>query len=556
VKLIAFLFQTNGRGILVVTLAGILSGAASSLFVAMVNASLHRPDHVLLAIGFGVVVAVRISANIFSQWFLVRFAQTSILELCDTMCRRVLDTPFRTLERVGPSRIMTTLTDDVGTLTGALQAIPSVITNAAILLGCTVYLAWLSWKAALVLAGFALIGAVGYRILTRRAARPIAEARAERETLFRTFRTLTEGIKELKMNRTRRQAFLDTDLTGTTHRLRRINLSATRHYLFADAWAQIMFFGIMGVMLFALPSLEQIPLESLTGYVFVALYAMTPLWGFMGALPIFHRGDAALTRINDLGLSLMQRPAHEGIATEPATVPGASIEMRDVTFTYNSMASGTEGFSLGPVSMAVHSGELVFVIGGNGSGKSTFVKLLTGLYAPDSGEITINGRPVGMESRDGYREHFSAVFSDFFLFENLAGASREDLDLHAQSYLRLLGLDHVVHVQDGVLSTTALSQGQRRRLALLNAYLEDRPVYVFDEWAADQDPAYRQIFYSKFLPELKARGKTVVVITHDDRYFYLGDRIIKLEYGKIVDAPVPEYPHAGLATSGVALNAR
>jgi putative ATP-binding cassette transporter len=101
--------------------------------------------------------------------------------------------------------------------------------------------------------------------------------------------------------------------------------------------------------------------------------------------------------------------------------------------------------------------------------------------------------------------------------------------------LRWLALDHKVRVTDQRLSTTDLSQGQRRRLALLTAYLEDRPFYVFDEWAADQDPHYKQIFYTELLPELRARGKGVAVITHDDRYFHLGDRIVKLHDGQIVE---------------------
>jgi putative ATP-binding cassette transporter len=209
---------------------------------------------------------------------------------------------------------------------------------------------------------------------------------------------------------------------------------------------------------------------------------------------------------------------------------------------------------LGPINLTLRPGELVFIIGGNGSGKSTFVKLLTGLYPPDSGEITVNGRPLNESVREDYRQQFSAVFSDFYLFDTLAGLGGHDLDQKAQSYLRLLGLDDKVHVEHGVLSTTALSQGQRRRLALLAAYLEDRPVYVFDEWAADQDPVYRQIFYSKFLPELKALGKTVVVITHDDRYFYLGDRVIKLEYGKIVDAPPPIEPRSAGRLAGIEID--
>src|SRR5262249_40882734 len=122
----------------------------------------------------------------------------------------------------------------------------------------------------------------------------------------------------------------------------------------------------------------------------------------------------------------------------------------------------------------------------------------------------------------------------FHLFDSLLGMESPGLDAQARRYLSELRLAHKVKVQNGALSTTELSRGQRKRLALLTAYLEDRPLYVFDEWAADQDPQFKEIFYPRLLPELKARGKAVLVISHDDRYFPVADRILRLEDGKLI----------------------
>ena len=173
----------------------------------------------------------------------------------------------------------------------------------------------------------------------------------------------------------------------------------------------------------------------------------------------------------------------------------------------------------------------MFVVGGNGSGKSTFVKLLTGLYQPEAGAINWDGMPITDENRDWYRQQFSVVFADFYLFDRLLGLKFSQQD--SQSYLTQLQLDHKVSLSGQSLSTIALSQGQRKRLALLTAYLEDRSIYVFDEWASDQDPVFKQIFYTQLLPELRNRGKTVIAISHDDHYFDCADRIIKLDYGKV-----------------------
>src|SRR5688500_3979755 len=189
---------------------------------------------------------------------------------------------------------------------------------------------------------------------------------------------------------------------------------------------------------------------------------------------------------------------------------------------------------LGSTDASLQPGEVVFIAGGNGSGKSTLAKIITGLYPPESGEIRLDGRVVNDTNRDEYRQLFSAVFSDFYLFDDLLGLEKPNLDAQARGYLEQLHLEHKVKVVDGKFSTTALSQGQRKRLALLTAYLEDRPIYLFDEWASDQDPMFKEIFYTRILPDLKACRKTVIAITHDDKYFDLADRLLKLDSGKLV----------------------
>lgn len=143
------------------------------------------------------------------------------------------------------------------------------------------------------------------------------------------------------------------------------------------------------------------------------------------------------------------------------------------------------------------------------------------------------GQSITDASREWYRQQFSVVFSDFYLFDRLLGLDDFNRDRQTQDYLEQLHLEHKVKINNGAFSTTALSQGQRKRLALLTAYLEDRAIYVFDEWASDQDPAFKKIFYMQLLPELRSRGKAIVVVSHDDRYFDQADRIVKLDYGKV-----------------------
>lgn len=191
------------------------------------------------------------------------------------------------------------------------------------------------------------------------------------------------------------------------------------------------------------------------------------------------------------------------------------------------------GFLLGPIDLSVKSGELIFIVGSNGSGKSTLAKLITGLYTPRSGNIFLNDTPITAANIEWYRQHFATTFSDVYLFDRYLGLADPQIDREIGKYLKEFQLDRQVSVNNGVLSTTSLSQGQRKRLALLTAFLEDRPIYLFDEWASDQDPVFREIFYQQMLMQLKERGKLVIVITHDDRYFHLADRILKLNYGRV-----------------------
>ncbi|MFB7724074.1 ATP-binding cassette domain-containing protein [Nocardia sp. NPDC056100] len=202
-----------------------------------------------------------------------------------------------------------------------------------------------------------------------------------------------------------------------------------------------------------------------------------------------------------------------------------------------------DGFRLGPIDLTFEPGQITFIVGGNGSGKSTLAKLITGLYVPRSGTVSLNGERIDHENIEWFRQNTSAIFTDFHLFDDYLGFDRPGIDDEVRHYLKELQIAHKVTVKDGKLSTIDLSQGQRKRLALLTALLEDRAIYLFDEWAADQEPKFRDVFYTEILAELKARGKTVIVITHDDRYFHLADQLVKLDFGKLTEAEAT----AGLA---------
>ena len=555
-KLLKFIFRTCRGMMLITTSTALLSGACNAGLVALVNIALTRTRYAVtwvmwafIALGLG-----KVATNFISQAVLASFSQRAIARLRQELIRKILGVPLRNLEEIGAPRILVALTDDVFNITQALMAIPLVSVNLAVLLGGAAYLGWLSWQILASVFAVIVLGAVGYRVMVTSAFRCLHQAREIEDKLFRSFRALTEGIKELKLHRGRRRAFFDQQIEAITENYQRQNVAAEIRFVAAQNWSHLLYFALIGLILFLVPHLANFSKETLTGYIITTLYLMGPLAGAMTSISLFSRANVALEKVEQLGVSL-QEHAKEVCALEPAEGQEAqfrSLELRGVIHSYH-CEQDDSNFVLGPIDLRFHAGELVFLVGGNGSGKSTLAKIIAGLYIPEAGEMRFNGQLVTDSTRDQYRQLFSAVFSDFYLFENLLGLDNPQLDTQAQQYLRQLHLNHKVRIHRGTLSTTAVSQGQRKRLALLTAYLEDRPFYLFDEWAADQDPYFKNIFYTQLLPELKARGKTVLVISHDDRYFDTADRIIKLDYGKLVSAPEPHSeppaPDALLQTS-------
>ena len=536
-RLFKFIFRTCHGMMVITTVTALLSGACNAGLVALVNIALTRNNYsvawvmwAFIALGLG-----KVATNYASQAVLASFSQRAIARLRQDLIQKILGVPLRTLEEIGAPRILVALTDDVFNITQALMAIPLVTVNAAILLGGAAYLGWLSWQILASVVGVIVLGALGYRFMITSAFRRLHQAREVEDKLFDSFRALTEGIKELKLHRARRSAFFTQHIEAITETYQRLNVAAEIRFVAAQNWSHLLYFALIGLILFLVPHLAAFSKETLTGYVITTLYLMGPLAGAMTSISLFSRANVALQKVEHLGMSLDEHSTEVCSLAEPPKGPAAldRLELKGVVHSYH-CEQDDSNFVLGPIDLTFHEGELVFLVGGNGSGKSTLAKIIAGLYIPEAGEIRLNHQPVTDSNRDEYRQLFSAVFSDFYLFDNLLGLENPDLDLQAKQYLKQLHLNHKVRITRGALSTTAVSQGQRKRLALLTAYLEDRPFYLFDEWAADQDPHFKNIFYSQLLPELKARGKTVLVISHDDKYFDTADRIIKLDYGRVV----------------------
>ncbi|MGK6310844.1 cyclic peptide export ABC transporter [Variovorax sp. DT-64] len=513
------------------SLAGVGAGAATVALLATINQVLNRPGGMAggLLLTFVALCAAALVGRAVSDISTNLVGQRLVAQVRKSLAQKILSAPIDALERYRTHRLMPVLTQDVDMISDVAFMLASTVIALAIALGCLAYLAFLSPQLFGLLAVALAIGAAIQTLAQARGVIGFWKARDHEERLHKAYRAISEGAKELRLHRTRRQRMRQEQIERVVDSIREVNSRAINTYVLATAFGSALYFLLIALILgwAALRSMEP---AVLSGFVLVLLFLKGPMDQIANALPGIGRAKVAIQRIADLSARFATPEPHLHFA-RPANEPGLheAIELRGVRYAFDAPEGG-EAFVLGPIDLRLARGEMVFVVGDNGSGKTTLIKLLLGLYAPHSGELRLDGRPVTPESRDDYRQLFTTVFADFYLFEDLAASA---LPQAALPYLQRLEIAHKVSVKDDAFSTVDLSTGQRKRLALVHAYLEGRPVLVFDEWAADQDPSFRHLFYTELLPELRAKGHLLVVISHDDRYFHLADRVVRMHAGQI-----------------------
>ncbi len=558
VRIISLFLRKSWHLIGIAIITGLISGISNAGALVLISTALGTGafQATPLIVGFVILGLVTLLSRASSEIVLIHLSQGAIFELRLYLSRQILATPLRQLEALGAPKLLAALTDDVLVITNTLQSIPAFCINVASLIVFLIYLGWVSWVALIGILGFVIMGVITYQLFDSRAAVAMQRARQDQNTLFEHLRALTDGVKELKLHYPRRMAFLTELLQPTARSFQRNNTKGMAMYTIASSWTQGLMMMSTGLVVFALPLMPGITPTMVISSAFTLIYLVGPVIAIVDIVPGFARARVAMHNIEHLGLS-NDIPATTELEVRPATtrIEWQMLELVNVTHTYHRDPSD-HNFQLGPINLSFQPGTLVFLIGGNGSGKTTLTKLLTGLYVPNAGEIYLDKQLITDETRETYRQMFTTVLSDFYLFDRLLGVASTDRDAQAHHYLAQLELSDKLTIANGVFSTTALSQGQRKRLALLTAYLEDRPFYIFDEWAADQDPIFKDVFYTQLLPELRQRGKTVLVITHDDRYYHIADQLIKLDYGKLISlsngaTPIPTAaaPHGPVVRS-------
>ncbi|MBF0120195.1 MAG: cyclic peptide export ABC transporter [Desulfobacterales bacterium] len=340
--------------------------------------------------------------------------------------------------------------------------------------------------------------------------------------------TLT-GFKELKMNEDRSEDHFSF-FTKIVTESETLNVKALSSFAAKMIFTQTSFYMLLAATGFILPRLGESYSDLIMAITTVILFLIGPVNLVIASIPNFFKVNVSLSALYKLEDMLASKIITKSITDEESLNSFNEIKWENVTFNYRDKENNIL-FTVGPINFSIKRGEILFIVGGNGSGKSTLLKLITALYYPDSGNIKLDNESISYDSYSNYRKLFSAIFADFHLFDRLYGF--KDIDYQKISQLlKIMKIEKKIEIKDGQFSTINLSTGQKKRIAMIVALLEDKPIYVFDEWAADQDPSFKKYFYETLLNDLKTQGKTVIVVSHDDRYFHHAERVLKMEFGR------------------------
>ncbi len=513
-----------------------VSAVSISLLLWLVNSAAQDAAGGTLSLGLVLRFMVTVFLFAVSQNYVLITASQDVEGLLDRMRLRLFDEVRRsdlvTVERIGRAALHSALIQETQTLARTVPMLVVGAQQATMLVFLGIYLAWLSPMACVLAFSFAGI-ALAVRF-TRMVSlgKAMQAAMGAELAVFDGLTDLLRGFKDVRMSSPRAEGVL-RDLRTVSAAARRVNTETKKRWGWEFSLLQAMFYALVGLMVFVVPLFTTTYYTVVVQATILTLFIVGPVGTLAYVTPMVAQTEFALANIEAMAERLRKATddAPDGEAQALDRTP-SSIALRDATFRYQGEGGATV-FQVGPLSAEFRAGEITFITGGNGSGKSTMLRLLTGLVRLAGGGLLADGEPVDAERMQGYRDHISAIFSDFHLSRRLYGIAQAD-PARVRHLLERLEMEDKVGVRDGAFTTVDLSGGQRKRLALVVALLEDKRVIVLDEWAAGQDPHFRRVFYETLLPEWKAQGKIVICVTHDDRWFGLADRVLRMDEGRFV----------------------
>ncbi|MFZ4535691.1 cyclic peptide export ABC transporter [Propionivibrio sp.] len=519
----------------------VLSGIANGVLLAIINHGVGLVGEFSasgdIQVFYLSLFVVGLGLFVYTKKYALDHAAMLVEEVLRRVRMRIADkirhAELTFIESAGYADIFNCLSQDTIQISQSSSVIFAAIQSGIMVVFAMIYIAWLTPQGFVLTVCALLLG--GWVFLSKRDGiiRDLNLATKHELLFFNSFNHTLSGFKEVKINRARSQAlFRRQDEIAVEVQM--LKSRAGMNAVFVMMFSEVFFYILIAVVLFVWPYVEPTDAAVVVKLTASILFIIGPLNLLFGNLPLFIKADVAVSNLRALESKLDTASRSQQVGESPvrAGLQFEVLRLRDVYFEHIDH-EGVAQFSVGPISLEIHRGEIVFIVGGNGSGKSTLLKLVSGLYYPLKGSIEINGEDVDSDMYPDYRELYSIIFTDFHLFDRLYGIPDVDESM-VRAWLRKMGMITKTKFRDGRFTNINLSTGQRKRLAYISAMLDDKQVYIFDELAADQDPEFRKHFYQALLPELRDMGKTIIAVTHDDRYFGCADRVLKMDEGRLV----------------------
>lgn len=514
-----------------------VSGITNALLMVIINYAAQDTAEGGAGSRMVLLFCVSLALYLLSQRFVLRVAVNEVEHIVERIRVRLAEDIRRadllSLERIGPSRLFGSITKETLTLSQAATPMMIAFQSAIMVIVSVIFIAIVSLVAFVIALAIIGLGVMIHLQNIQQSRDNLRRAFGRENDLFDAFTDLLEGGKEVRLNEARNNS-LFAEIRSVAGSVADLKTSAGMQFAGQYMFSQALFYLLMASMVFILPRIATVESATVAIIAGAILFIIGPLSSLVAAVPVFSNAGVALSNIIQLEQEISQACKQNFQASEHVReriLSAEEISFRDVLFLHKD-SSGECTFRMGPVDFSIRRGETVFIVGGNGSGKSTLLKVITTLYYPEAGTVEVDGQWLEQEEYPAYRSCISAVFSDYHLFSKLYGLENVSEE-QVRELLKLMRLEHKTSFHAGRFKTQDLSTGQKKRLALIVALLEDRPIFVLDEWAADQDPEFREFFYTQMLAELKKKGKTLILATHDDRYFHLADRVLRMENGRL-----------------------
>ncbi len=519
-----------------VSIMAVCSGLANGALLGLINGGASSASQSGVKLQYFILFIVAMGIFCYAKKVSMSHSIRTIEKMLHQLRMRIIEkmrwSELRGMESFTKGEVYTKISQDTVTISQSAFFLVNIVQSGIMVICCLLYIAWISpWAFLVTLVAVTLAISIywGHR---KRLVGDMADMSRKEMELVDSVSHIIEGYKEIRVNKAKNDGVF-AHYANLAEESKRLKIKSNDTFIIEIMFSQIFFYLLIAAVVFILPQLVPTYSAVVIKTTAAILFVVGPLDMIATTAPLVTRANSALKNIYDLedridALTKGKQDVYEA----PSIYAGfSSVAAQGIQFTYRD-ENNNPLFAVGPFNLEIKRGEVVFFVGGNGCGKTTLMKMLTGLYRPDLGELRVDGTRVEPQCYQNYRELFSVIFSDFHLFDRLYGLD-DVAPAKVRELLKEMDIAHKTRFEDGRFTQVDLSTGQRKRMALISALLEDRPILMFDEWAADQDPHFRKYFYETMVPAFKKAGKTVLAVSHDDRYWHIADRVVKMEYGQV-----------------------